>query len=97
MALGKLAAGLAIGYVLGARAGRDKYEQVAATARRLSAHPTAVQAQQKVKALVNTGTETVNAKLEAAAVDEPVPAVQPARRQRARRNPSTPVAGESSL
>lgn len=33
MALMKLAAGLAVGYVLGTRAGRERYEQIAATAR----------------------------------------------------------------
>ncbi|MEV6493131.1 hypothetical protein AB0M20_31595, partial [Actinoplanes sp. NPDC051633] len=31
----KLAAGLAAGYVLGARAGREKYEQIAAAARKV--------------------------------------------------------------
>jgi membrane protein involved in colicin uptake len=34
-----LAAGVAIGYVLGSRAGRDNYEQIAAAARRFSGHP----------------------------------------------------------
>jgi hypothetical protein len=31
-----LAAGVAVGYVLGSRAGREKYEQIAAAARRVS-------------------------------------------------------------
>jgi hypothetical protein len=35
----KLAAGLATGYVLGARAGRDKYERIAAAVRTVSAGP----------------------------------------------------------
>lgn len=36
MRIGKLAVGLAAGYVLGARAGREKYEQIAAAARKVS-------------------------------------------------------------
>lgn len=62
-----LATGLAVGYVLGARAGRDKYEQIVATARKVSNQPSVVQAQDKAKAkakeLVGTGTDAVNAKL----------------------------------
>ncbi len=56
MALMKIAAGLAVGYVLGSRAGREKYEQIAATARRISAHPTAVQAQEKAKEMLGSTT-----------------------------------------
>jgi len=63
----KLAAGVAVGYVLGSRAGREKYENIAATARKVGSHPTVVQAQEKAKALVGTQTEKVNAKLSAAA------------------------------
>lgn len=33
-----LAAGVAVGYVLGSRAGREKYEQIAAAARRYAGH-----------------------------------------------------------
>lgn len=36
MAVMKFAVGLAAGYVLGTRAGREKYEQILATARKLS-------------------------------------------------------------
>jgi hypothetical protein len=50
----KLAAGLAIGYVLGSRAGRDKYEQIVATARKAQGHPAVTQAQQKAKELLGT-------------------------------------------
>jgi len=35
-----LAVGLAIGYVLGARAGRERYEQLKAAIERAAAHPT---------------------------------------------------------
>jgi hypothetical protein len=59
----RLAAGLAVGYVLGARAGREKYDQIAAAARKLANHPTVVDAQAKIKGLVDTGTQTVTAKV----------------------------------
>ncbi len=35
-----LVVGLAVGYVLGTRAGRQRYEQIARAARRLKDHPT---------------------------------------------------------
>jgi hypothetical protein len=35
----KLAAGLAVGYVLGSRAGREKYQQIVAAARKAQDHP----------------------------------------------------------
>ena len=60
----KLAAGLAVGYVLGSRAGREKYEQIVATARKAQDHPTVTQMQQKAKAML--GTETLSAPSEPA-------------------------------
>lgn len=79
MAVLKLAAGIAVGYVLGSRAGREKYEQIAETARKLSAHPTVVQAQEQAKTLMSSGVGTVNAKLETAKPAEPLPvAAEPA-------------------
>jgi hypothetical protein len=39
-----LAAGLAVGYVLGTRAGREKYEQIVATVRKVSGEPSTVDA-----------------------------------------------------
>jgi hypothetical protein len=59
----KLAVGFAAGYVLGSRAGREKFEQIAAAARKASSHPTAIQAQDKAKALLATGQEKIAAKL----------------------------------
>ena len=59
MAILKLAAGVAIGYVLGSRAGRERYEQIAETARKVSAHPTVVQAQEQAKSLIGTGVDKV--------------------------------------
>jgi hypothetical protein len=40
MAKVSLAVGFAAGYVLGARAGRQRYEQIAEAARRVREHPT---------------------------------------------------------
>jgi hypothetical protein len=57
MRIVKLAAGLAVGYVLGAKAGRAKYEQIAATARKVSENPTVVQARAKAMSLMATGTD----------------------------------------
>jgi hypothetical protein len=53
----KLTAGLAIGYVLGSRAGRDKYEQIAATARKVQAHPAVTQARQTVRARLGAAAD----------------------------------------
>lgn len=81
MAMIKLVAGLAVGYVLGSRAGREKYEQIAATARKVNAHPSVVQAQEKAKALLSTGTDKATAKLhEVAATTTPstTPSTTPA-------------------
>jgi hypothetical protein len=64
-----LAAGVAVGYVLGTRAGREKYEQIAEGARKLSAHPTVVQAQDKAKELIGNGTDAVTAKIASARPD----------------------------
>ena len=52
----KFVAGLAIGYVLGSRAGREKYEQIVATARKAQDHPTVVQVQQKAGELLGLGS-----------------------------------------
>jgi hypothetical protein len=83
MALMKLAAGLAVGYVLGARAGRDKYEQIAATARKVSAHPAVGQAQDKAKELVGTGTGAGSA----VPSEEPAAGTAPATPRSPRRKP----------
>ena len=52
MKLLTFAAGLAAGYVLGTRAGRERFDQLVQKARELSDHPTVVQAEQKAKDLV---------------------------------------------
>lgn len=56
MRLLTFATGLAAGYVLGTRAGREKYQQIVEGARQLRTNPTTAQAQQTVKTLIGTGT-----------------------------------------
>jgi hypothetical protein len=63
-------AGAAAGYVLGTRAGRERYQQIADGARRLSDQPTMQQAQTKIKDLAGKGTDVVTAKLRTAAPDD---------------------------
>ena len=49
-------AGLALGYVLGTRAGRERYEQLRKTARDLSQAPTVQSATRSAKQAVGTAT-----------------------------------------
>ncbi len=60
-------AGLGVGYVLGSRAGRQRYEQIAQASRRVAEHPkvqeTAGLIQAKTGALVNTAKDVLNSKL----------------------------------
>jgi hypothetical protein len=60
------AAGLAAGYVLGTRAGREKYQQIVATAKKVSSHPSVQQAQDKAKDLIGAGTDAVTTKIASA-------------------------------
>jgi hypothetical protein len=57
------AAGAAVGYVLGTRAGRDKYEQIVDSARTLHQKPAVQQAESKIKDLVGQGSSAVSTKL----------------------------------
>ena len=50
------AAGLAAGYGLGTRAGRERFDQLVQKARDLGDHPTVTQAEQKAKDLVGAAT-----------------------------------------
>jgi hypothetical protein len=82
----KLATGLAIGYVLGSRAGREKYEQIAAAARKAQTHPAVTQAQQKARQLLGAPAPAPAAEpsLDLEPAGAPVP--RPPRRQ-----PKSPV------
>src|SRR4029453_4677646 len=53
----KLLAGLAAGYVLGARAGRERYERIAEATRRLAARPEVLQLTGKVRSGLGAGLE----------------------------------------
>ncbi len=57
------AAGVAAGYVLGTRAGREKYEQIVEAARGFVGQPAVVSAQAKIKEAVSAGTDAVTSKL----------------------------------
>lgn len=63
------AAGLAAGYVLGTRAGRERFEQIAANARKANEHPSVVQAKEKAKELLNSGAATATTKLKSVTSD----------------------------
>jgi hypothetical protein len=65
----KFAAGMAVGYVLGSRAGREKYEQIVTAVRQATNHPTVVQAQEKAGNLLNAGVDTTAAKLTSGSPD----------------------------
>lgn len=60
----KLAAGLATGYVLGSRAGREKYEQIVAQYQKVSSHPSVVQAQERTKQALTARAGGVITKLD---------------------------------
>jgi hypothetical protein len=53
----KLLAGLAVGYVLGARAGRERYERIAEATRRLAERPEVRELTGKVRSGLGTGLE----------------------------------------
>ena len=63
MKLVTFAAGAAVGYVLGAKAGQERYQQIVAGARNFGQNPTVQQAQTKIKELAGQGTATVVDKL----------------------------------
>ena len=85
-----LAAGLAIGYVLGSWAGREKYEQIVAGYQKVSSHPTVVQTQEKAKELLSSGTSTAISRLDPITPDtQPEPTVTAPQRQKRRRTSVT--------
>jgi hypothetical protein len=53
----KLLAGLAAGYILGARAGRERYERIAETSRKLTERPEVRELTGKVRAGLGAGLE----------------------------------------
>jgi hypothetical protein len=53
----KLAVGLGVGYVLGARAGRERYERLAELARRIAQRPEVQQLTDKARSGLDVGIE----------------------------------------
>src|SRR4051794_40320249 len=64
------AAGLAAGYVLGSRAGREKYEQIVAGWQKRSSRPAVVRTQEKATELLASRADTVATKLEEVTPDD---------------------------
>lgn len=58
-----VAAGFAAGYVIGAKAGRERYQQIVETAQEWKNKPAVTEAQIKVKELAQRGREAVVAKV----------------------------------
>jgi hypothetical protein len=52
-----LAVGLAAGYVLGTRAGRERYQQLTASAKRIADDPTLERLQQELNGLFGSGRQ----------------------------------------
>ncbi|WP_426502176.1 hypothetical protein ACPPVO_31525 [Dactylosporangium sp. McL0621] len=82
MRLLTVAAGVAVGYVLGTRAGREKYEQIVASTGRLRENPTAGQAVQTVQELFKSPTPPLPAAT--ATVEPGTPAPKPRKRTAAK-------------
>ena len=94
-----LAAGLAAGYVLGSRAGREKYEQIVAQYQKLSTHPSVVQAQEKTKQVLTSRANEAITKLDPTAPDNPpelTVSVSPSRPSRRQARSSTTPSGLNS-
>ena len=53
-----IAVGLAAGYVLGTRAGRERYQQLTASAKRLADEPSLQRLQEELNGLFGSGGQT---------------------------------------
>jgi hypothetical protein len=62
-----LALGLAIGYVFGTKAGRERYEQLSESAKRLAADPSLQRLQAELGGLFNTSRQQATATIEGTA------------------------------
>jgi hypothetical protein len=99
MRIMKLAAGLATGYVLGARAGREQYERIAATVRTVSARSGGPSAEQKPPGLTEPDAGVAVPPADVAPVERPAPAVtsdKPRRPRNRRPKAATSTAAPSS-
>jgi hypothetical protein len=66
----RFAAGLAVGYVLGSRAGREKYEQIVAAVDKARSHPVAADAQETTKDPVGADPVSLTSKPATQASDD---------------------------
>jgi hypothetical protein len=55
-----IAVGLAAGYVLGTRAGRERYQQLTASAKRLADEPSLQRLQEELNGLFGSGDQTTD-------------------------------------
>jgi hypothetical protein len=62
-----LALGLAVGYVLGTKAGRERYEQLSESAKRLAADPSLQRLQAELGGLFNASKQQATATIEGTA------------------------------
>jgi hypothetical protein len=68
-----VAAGFAAGYVMGSKAGRQRYEQIRQTATNFMHTPVVADAQARVRELTERGAEAVAAKVGLSTSEEPSP------------------------
>jgi hypothetical protein len=83
-----LAAGAAVGYVLGSRAGRETYEQIVGTVRRMSGQPDVATAPDKAAGSLSSDPTALSP---TASATNPQPAAAGPRPRR--RKPVSPVPG----
>jgi hypothetical protein len=88
MKLIRFATGLAIGYVLGSRAGRERYEQIVALVRKARQNPTVAQAQQKAQDVVAGAAATATHKV----ADKITPSTRASKRRSAATVSTEPLA-----
>lgn len=84
MRIVKLAAGLATGYVLGARAGREQYERLAAAVRTVSARPGGASVDESPQGLPEPDAGVAAPPAEVASIERPTPAVASDKPRRSR-------------
>ncbi len=65
-----LGVGFAAGYVLGAKAGRERYEQIARATREFLNTPEVTEAQAKVRQMAERGRDAVRSKLQTTTSDD---------------------------
>ena len=87
----RFAAGLAVGYVLGSRAGRERYEQIVAAARKAQDHPAVIEVKQKARELVGSAADTTAVEVTPAATTTAPPPRPP------RRTPKSTLTGAGTV